>query len=65
MTNPITITTAPCCWGVDDVNTPHLPGWEKVLDEAQAAGSGGLELGPYGFYSLKSDRFPRLSSIAA
>lgn len=41
MTNPITITTAPCCWGVDDVKNPHLPHWEKVLDEAQAAGFGG------------------------
>ncbi|MBB5574754.1 TIM barrel protein [Rhizobium paranaense] len=52
MSNPITITTAPCCWGVDDVNNPHLPPWEKVLDEAQAAGFGGLELGPYGYLPL-------------
>ncbi len=53
MTNPITITTAPCCWGVDDVKNPHLPQWEKVLDEAQAAGFGGLELGPYGYLPLE------------
>lgn len=52
MRNAITITTAPCCWGVDDVNNPHLPAWEKVLDEAQAAGFGGLELGPYGYLPL-------------
>lgn len=52
MANPITITTAPCCWGVDDVKNPHLPAWEKVLDEAQAAGFGGLELGPYGYLPL-------------
>jgi inosose dehydratase len=52
MRNPITITTAPCCWGVDDVNNPHLPAWEKVLDEAEAAGFGGLELGPYGYLPL-------------
>jgi inosose dehydratase len=52
MTNPITITTAPCCWGVDDVKNPHLPAWEKVLDEAQTAGFGGLELGPYGYLPL-------------
>jgi inosose dehydratase len=52
MTNPITITTAPCCWGVDDVKNPHLPHWEKVLDEAKAAGFGGLELGPYGYLPL-------------
>jgi len=52
MSNPITITTAPCCWGVDDVKNPHLPSWEKVLDEARDAGFGGLELGPYGYLPL-------------
>lgn len=52
MTNRITIATAPCCWGVDDVSNPHLPAWEKVLDEAAAAGFGGLELGPYGYLPL-------------
>ncbi|SFJ77158.1 TIM barrel protein [Bradyrhizobium sp. Gha] len=55
MTAPITITTAPCCWGVDDVKNPHLPHWEKVLDEARAAGFGGLELGPYGYLPLDLD----------
>jgi len=49
---PITITCAPCCWGVDDVKNPYLPPWEKVLDEAAAAGFGGLELGPYGYIPL-------------
>jgi inosose dehydratase len=29
-----------------------LPHWEKVLDEAAAAGFGGLELGPYGYMPL-------------
>ncbi|WP_096785807.1 TIM barrel protein [Rhodobacter sp. CZR27] len=48
----ITITTAPCCWGVDDVRNPHLPPWRRVLDEAAAAGYGGLELGPYGYVPL-------------
>ncbi|MFC3165786.1 sugar phosphate isomerase/epimerase family protein [Ciceribacter thiooxidans] len=52
MCNPITITTAPCCWGVDDVRNPHLPSWEKVLDEARGTGFGGLELGPYGYLPL-------------
>ncbi|MDX8479853.1 TIM barrel protein [Mesorhizobium sp. VK24D] len=52
MRNPIIIATAPCCWGVDDVKNPHLPHWEKVLDEARAAGFGGLELGPYGYLPL-------------
>ncbi|PIO99227.1 TIM barrel protein [Pleomorphomonas carboxyditropha] len=48
----ITITTAPCCWGVDDVDNPNLPSWRLVLDEVAAAGFGGLELGPYGYMPL-------------
>ncbi len=48
----ITITTAPCCWGVDDVRNPNLPSWRLVLDEVAAAGYGGLELGPYGYMPL-------------
>jgi inosose dehydratase len=44
--------TAPCCWGVDDVKNPNLPPWRLVLDEAAAAGYGGLELGPYGYMPL-------------
>jgi len=52
MTNPITVTCAPCCWGIDDVKNPHLPAWERVFDEAAQAGFGGLELGPYGYMPL-------------
>lgn len=52
MQNAITVTCAPCCWGVDDVKNPHLPPWERVLDEAAEAGFGGLELGPYGYMPL-------------
>jgi inosose dehydratase len=52
----ITITTAPCCWGVDDVKNPDLPPWERVLDEVQAAGYGGMELGPYGYIPLQLDQ---------
>ncbi len=48
----IKISTAPCCWGVDDVKNPHLPGWELVLDEAAQAGYRGIELGPYGYVPL-------------
>lgn len=55
----ITVTCAPCCWGVDDVKNPHLPPWEKVLDEAAEAGFGGLELGPYGYMPLDVDRVGR------
>ncbi len=52
----ISITTAPCCWGVDDVKNPHLPPWERVLAEAAAAGYKGLELGPYGYVPLDHAR---------
>ena len=48
----ITITTAPCCWGVDDIANPNLPPWRQVLSEAAAAGYGGLELGPHGYMPL-------------
>jgi inosose dehydratase len=52
----VSITTAPCCWGVDDVRNPNLPPWERVFDEAAAAGYKGLELGPYGYVPLDLDR---------
>ena len=38
------------------MRNPHLPPWERVLDEAAAAGFGGLELGPYGYMPLDVDR---------
>ena len=55
MEKSITITCAPCCWGVDDLKNPHLPHWEKVLEEARFAGFDGLELGPYGYLPLNLD----------
>ena len=48
----IHITSAPCCWGVDDVKNPHLPAWTSVLREASQAGYRGIELGPYGYIPL-------------
>jgi inosose dehydratase len=51
----INITTAPCCWGVDNVNNPYLPKWELVLDEAAEAGYKGIELGPYGYFPFDAD----------
>lgn len=48
----IKISCAPCCWGVDNVNNPYLPKWERVLDEAAEAGYRGMELGPYGYIPL-------------
>ena len=52
----VSIATAPCCWGVDDVRNPNLPPWERVFDEAAAAGYKGLELGPYGYVPLDLSR---------
>lgn len=48
----IKISTAPCCWGVDDPNNPHLPKWTLVLSEAHQAGYKGIELGPYGYLPI-------------
>lgn len=52
----VSIATAPCCWGVDDVRNPNLPPWERVFDEVAAAGYEGLELGPYGYVPLDLER---------
>ncbi|WP_122687388.1 TIM barrel protein [Pseudomonas viridiflava] len=51
----IHLSTAPCCWGVDDVNNPYLPPWRQVLGEAAQAGYRGIELGPYGYLPLNVD----------
>lgn len=48
----IKISSAPCCWGVDDVKNPYLPPWRHVLQEASTAGYKGIELGPYGYLPL-------------
>ena len=51
----IKISSAPCCWGVDNVNNPYLPKWERVLEEASLAGYRGIELGPYGYIPLNAE----------
>lgn len=48
----IKISTAPCCWGVDDPKNPYLPDWKRVLNEAHLAGYKGIELGPYGYLPI-------------
>ncbi|TWI50911.1 inosose dehydratase [Pseudomonas duriflava] len=48
----IKLSTAPCCWGVDNVDNPFLPPWQHVLREASQAGYRGIELGPYGYLPL-------------
>lgn len=51
----IKISSAPCCWGVDNVKNPYLPKWERVLEEASLAGYRGIELGPYGYIPLDAE----------
>lgn len=48
----IKISSAPCCWGVDNPQNPYLPPWTRVLQEASEAGYRGIELGPYGYLPL-------------
>jgi inosose dehydratase len=45
----LSIGNAPCSWGVEFADDPRNPPWTRVLDEAQAAGYTGIELGPLGF----------------
>ncbi len=43
------IAGAPGAWGIEDVNNPNNPPYEKVLGDAALAGYKGIELGPYGY----------------
>ncbi|MFI4889153.1 MAG: TIM barrel protein [Steroidobacterales bacterium] len=45
----LSIGNAPCSWGVEFADDPRNPSWGHVLDEAQAAGYTGIELGPLGY----------------
>jgi inosose dehydratase len=45
----LSIGNAPCSWGVEFFDDPRNPPWTRVLDEAQAAGYRGIELGPLGY----------------
>lgn len=45
----LNICGAPCCWGVDDINNPYIPTWQRVLKEAHEAGYRAIELGPNGW----------------
>ncbi len=45
----IHIANAPCSWGVDDPKNPHLPPYQKVLQEAAQAGYRSIELGPWSY----------------
>ncbi|QHA89979.1 TIM barrel protein [Serratia rhizosphaerae] len=51
----IHIANAPCSWGVDDPDNPHLPPWSQVLREAAAAGYASIELGPWRYLPTQAD----------
>ena len=46
--------TAPCSWGVYNLDRPNPP-WKRVFKEASMAGYKGLELGAYGYLPLDLD----------
>lgn len=50
MTVALKLANAPCSWGVDFADRPENPAWEKVLDEAAAAGFKAIDLGPVGYF---------------
>lgn len=52
----VSVASAPCSWGVDDVNNPYLPPWQKVLLEAAQAGYRSIELGPWGYLPVQADQ---------
>ncbi len=52
----IKIATGPVSWGVLMKDTPNVPPWQQVLDEMQAAGYTGTELGPYDYLPLEPER---------
>lgn len=54
----IEIATAPVSWGVLMKDIPNVPLYTQVLNEIEAAGYNGTELGPYGY--LPTD-IPKLS----
>ena len=45
----IQLSNAPCSWGIEFVDAPKNPPWERVLSEIQQAGYAGTELGPLGY----------------
>lgn len=50
MTVAYKLANAPCSWGVDFADRPENPAWEKVLDDAAAAGFSAIDLGPVGYF---------------
>jgi inosose dehydratase len=68
----IQIANAPCSWGVLEFDSAvESPGYVQVLDEMQATGYAGTELGDWGFMPTEPDRLQaelaerRLALVAA
>jgi inosose dehydratase len=53
------IAAAPTSWGIEDPGDPANPPWQRVLDEAAAAGYEGVELGPLGYLPGDAERLRR------
>ena len=53
------IAGAPTSWGIEDPGDPANPPWQRVLDEAAAAGYEGVELGPLGYLPRDVERLRR------
>jgi inosose dehydratase len=53
------IANAPTSWGVEDPGDPANPPWQRVLDDAAAAGYAGIELGPLGYMPQDAARLRR------
>jgi inosose dehydratase len=68
----IQVANAPCSWGVLEFDSAvESPGYVQVLDEMQATGYAGTELGDWGFMPTEPDRLQaelaarRLALVAA
>ena len=51
----VNVAQCPVSWGVELPDDPTNPPWETYLDEAAAAGYGGVELGPVGYLPTDSE----------
>ena len=50
MTTPdYRIANAPCSWGILDLDPTHQISFSRFLDEVEATGYAGTELGAWGF----------------
>jgi inosose dehydratase len=68
----IQVANAPCSWGILEFDSAvESPGYVQVLDEMQATGYAGTELGDWGFMPTEPDRLQaelaarRLALVAA